>query len=198
MPEPTTANGRGIDSGVFFLAAASVLAALVAYVLWRNGRVETAMMSTPGHDVIVVGAGLAGLTAARHLMTSGLRVVVVDKGRSVGGRLATRRLAGGRADHGAQFFTVRDPGFAAAVTGWQRDGLVFEWSRGWSDGSVARNAPDGYPRYAVEGGFNQLAKRLADGLDVRLATQIAAIVAKDDGWAIVDSRGTSARRRRLS
>jgi flavin-dependent dehydrogenase len=35
-------------------------------------------------DVVVVGAGLSGLTAARDLQAAGRRVVVVDKGRSVG------------------------------------------------------------------------------------------------------------------
>ena len=59
-------------------------------------------------EVVVVGAGVAGLTAARSLADAGHRVTVLDKGRRVGGRLSTREFAGGgRADAGAQFFTVR-------------------------------------------------------------------------------------------
>ncbi|MCZ2097620.1 MAG: FAD-dependent oxidoreductase [Anaerolineae bacterium] len=114
-------------------------------------------------DVLVVGAGLAGLMAARTLVEQGARVIVVDKGRSVGGRLATRRIDGGVADHGAQFFTVRDPAFGAFVERWITEGLVFEWSRGWSDGSLSVTR-DGHPRYAVRGGMNALAKHLAKGL----------------------------------
>ena len=65
--------------------------------------------------VVIVGAGIAGLVAARELAASGVDVRVVDKGRSVGGRLATRRIGDARLDHGAQFFTVRTPAFRARV-----------------------------------------------------------------------------------
>lgn len=53
--------------------------------------------------VVVVGAGIAGLMAAQSLSNSGHDVVVVDKGRSPGGRLATRRINDATLDHGAQF-----------------------------------------------------------------------------------------------
>ena len=67
----------------------------------------------------LVGSGLAGLTAARALADAGLEVVVLDKGRRPGGRMATAELSeGARADHGAQFFTVRSPVFAALVERW--------------------------------------------------------------------------------
>jgi renalase len=109
----------------------------------------------------VVGAGIAGLMAARELTAAGAEVVLFDKGRSPGGRLATRRIAGARVDHGAQFFTTRSDEFARHVGRWTRSGLVFEWCRGFG------SEPDGYPRYAVRNGMSALAKHLADGLDVR-------------------------------
>ncbi len=75
--------------------------------------------STLQADVIVIGAGLSGLLAAGKLNASGYRVIVLDKGRGVGGRLATRRMDGAVFDHGAQYFTVQDPGFDAIVQDWQ-------------------------------------------------------------------------------
>ena len=112
-------------------------------------------------NVAGVGAGLSGLMAASSLRAQGHEVVVFDKGRSPGGRLATRRIGDARVDHGAQFFTVRSDEFASHVAAWQRDDVVFEWCRGFS------STGDGYPRYAVRGGMNALAKHIARGVDVR-------------------------------
>ena len=56
-------------------------------------------------DVLIVGAGLAGLLAANALQAAGQTVRVVEKARGVGGRLATWRLGPGRGDYGAQFFS---------------------------------------------------------------------------------------------
>jgi hypothetical protein len=66
-------------------------------------------------EVIIVGAGISGLMAAQVLQNNGVHVCVMDKSTSVGGRLATRRIGTGVADHGAQFFTVREPQFQAMV-----------------------------------------------------------------------------------
>ena len=105
---------------------------------------------------------MSGLMAANVLLDRGHTVQVIDKGRSVGGRLATRRIgASGLADHGAQFFTVRTAALQGYVDRWRAQSLVYVWGTGWSDGSLKRTAGDGHPRYAVRGGMNKLAKRLA-------------------------------------
>jgi predicted NAD/FAD-dependent oxidoreductase len=127
--------------------------------------------------VIVVGAGLAGLMAARELTEAGHEVSVLDKGRSPGGRLATRRMAGARLDHGAQFFTVRSDEFRAHVNRWLADGVVHEWCRGFGE-------QDGHPRYVGTGGMNSLAKHLATGLDVRCNQLVFAIRRDGDGWQV--------------
>jgi predicted NAD/FAD-dependent oxidoreductase len=145
-------------------------------------------MSGPLHDVVIVGAGLSGLVAGQWASRE-LSCVLLDKGRSVGGRLATRRLGGGLADHGAQFFTARDPLFAGNVTHWLSFGQIYEWSRGWSDGSLADAAPDGYPRYAATGGFNQWARSMAARHDVRRSTQVTAVNREGDGWRVVTNDG---------
>jgi predicted NAD/FAD-dependent oxidoreductase len=145
-------------------------------------------------DVLIVGAGLAGLNAARILKAEGVRAVLVDKGRSVGGRMATRRIGGGLADHGAQFFTVRDPEFQTMLDGWLADGMAFEWSRGWSDGSLAETR-DGHPRYAIKGGMNALAKHLAHELDVRVNFKVESVAHVDDGWRVTAEGGGMAHAR---
>lgn len=140
---------------------------------------------------VVVGAGLAGILAATRLQRAGRQVTVLDKGRSPGGRLATRRMGTARLDHGAQFFTIRSDEFAALVQPHLDTGAVFEWCRGFSASG------DGYPRFAARGGMNAWAKALADGLDVRCESMVFAIrpgtagsgaaweVALDDGTALL-------------
>lgn len=142
-------------------------------------------------DVLIVGAGLSGLSAANKLKAKGLRVLLVEEEREVGGRLSTRLQGNGRADQGAQFFTVRTPEFRAVVAQWLADGLVFEWAQGWSDGSLAVAADDGHPRYAATGGFSQLARQLAADLNVRLNTPVTAVEQEASGWRVVDQAGQS-------
>ena len=117
--------------------------------------------------VVVVGAGIAGLMAAQTLVKNGHDVIVVDKGRSPGGRLATRRIDDATLDHGAQFFTVRDPLFKSHVEKWIASGVVTEWCRGF-DSATQNN--DGFPRYRGVRGMTDIAKHLANGLDVRCNT----------------------------
>ncbi|MCA3367566.1 MAG: NAD(P)-binding protein [Roseomonas sp.] len=70
--------------------------------------------------IAIIGAGLAGITAARALIARGHAVTIFDKGRGPGGRLATRRIeAEGRKlqfDHGAQYLRAEGADFTAALT----------------------------------------------------------------------------------
>lgn len=134
-------------------------------------------------SVAVVGAGMAGLTAAAELASRGHGVTVTDKGRSVGGRMATRRIDGATLDHGAQFFTVRTGPFAATVAEVERAGTVFEWCRGFGADQ------DHHPRYAARGGMNALAKHLARGLDVAVGTRIESVRWRTGGWSLTHGTG---------
>ncbi|MCB0996099.1 MAG: FAD-dependent oxidoreductase [Acidimicrobiales bacterium] len=124
------------------------------------------MDSPSSDDVLVLGAGLAGLTCARTLVDAGHSPLVVDKGRSVGGRLATRRIGDATLDHGAQFFTVRGADFAAEVGRAEGAGVVAPWCHGFGD------PPDGFARYRAEGGMNRWAKWLAEGLAITTGVEI--------------------------
>ena len=78
-------------------------------------------------NVIVIGAGISGCACAHQLVHAGHQVTVVEKGRGVGGRMATRRMEGARIDHGAQFFTTRDPKLQHLNQKWLKEDQVSPW-----------------------------------------------------------------------
>jgi predicted NAD/FAD-dependent oxidoreductase len=134
-------------------------------------------------DVVIVGAGISGLMAARHLTSVGRSVVVVDKGRGVGGRMATRRIGDAIIDHGAQFFTTKNDGFAEQCAQWQDAGVVQPWFAAnlAPDGSVT---PDRHTRFRGATGMTAIAKELAAGLDVRTAARVTGIRTDATGWQL--------------
>lgn len=128
-------------------------------------------------DVIVVGSGMSGLTASAELVRQGHRVVVVDKGRFPGGRMATRHDGGTRFDHGAQHFSARSDAFQRTVGQWVDDGRVAVWYEGHS---VTRPERGYEPRYVAVGGMRSLMVQIAQTLDVRQSTEISAVAVDGD------------------
>jgi predicted NAD/FAD-dependent oxidoreductase len=140
--------------------------------------------------VVVVGSGLSGLMASRLLVESGHSVVVFDKGRGMGGRLATRRIGEGVFDHGAQFFTVREDDFDHYVQEWIAAGAVREWCRGFGPDQ------DGFPRYVGNAGMTSIAKYLALRLknlavDIHQSALVFSVLPEGDGWKTTLDDGTS-------
>lgn len=140
--------------------------------------------------VVVVGAGIAGLVAARELAAAGCAVAVLERGAQPGGRLATVEVGGAIADVGAQFFTVRTPAFSRRVEDWIARHLVDVWCTGFA-------VDDGHPRYVAPRGMASLVADLADGLDVRCSTMAFAVRhATDDAggatrWVVVADDGVA-------
>ena len=121
--------------------------------------------------VIVVGAGISGIAAARSLNSAGLPVVVYDRGRRIGGRMAVRTTDDRPVDTGASYFTVSDPAFEAVVTDWQDRGLARPWTDTFHvyDGGELTPKP-GPVRWAAPRGLRAMVEDLASGLDVREQT----------------------------
>lgn len=153
-------------------------------------------------DVLVIGAGLGGLAAARDLSRAGLRVRVLEKSRGVSGRAATKRLeVGGHsvpADHGAQFFTVRGERLKAMLPMLLQTGISREWTRGfprWTPDRIEERQP-GHPRYACPDGMSALGKVFVNGwepgdaaLEVKTQALVSAIRPASDGWSAVLENG---------
>jgi hypothetical protein len=153
-------------------------------------------------DVLVIGAGIAGLTAARELRAAGRNVLVLEKSRGFGGRAATRRWDGLPVDHGAQFFTARSPEFRAQVDDWLRREVCFEWSRGFHRATKDGPQPpdgDNFPRYACREGMASLGRDLAgnDASFVLRETKVTKVGRHDSAWEVLTEDGRIFRSRAL-
>jgi predicted NAD/FAD-dependent oxidoreductase len=123
--------------------------------------------------VAIVGGGLAGLACAQTLQERGVEVVVFDKGRTPGGRLSPGRALG--ADLGAQYFTVRDPRFAARVRAWTERGVAQPWrARIGAIASAGAPPVETTPvaRWVGVPGMGAIAETLAEGLDLRRSHRV--------------------------
>ena len=127
-------------------------------------------------ETAIVGAGISGLMAATYLAEKGKNSVIFDKGRGPGGRMSTRRFGEFRLDHGAQFFTVRDPRFEKYVQGWEKAGVARIWCKGFS------GTGDGHPRFRGTEGMNSIPKWLASQLDVRTGHKVKSIRFVNNLW----------------
>ena len=122
----------------------------------------------------IVGAGMAGLACAQRLVEAGVPPVIWDKGRTAGGRLATRIRPGGlQFDHGAQYVTARSQAFAAVLAAAERAGAAAPWP---IDGG--RTPIVGSPS------MNALAQALRDRLDIRQGAAVTDVTPTRDGWRV--------------
>ncbi len=130
--------------------------------------------------IAIVGAGLSGLAAASTLEQGGVDVSLFEAENHAGGRMLTHHTDWALIDHGAQYFTVRDPHFRSQVERWLGDGVVKIWEfepYSFEDG-LLRPSPDREVRYVGVGGMQHLPTALASNLDVRYGHEIRAVDSK--------------------
>ncbi len=136
--------------------------------------------------VAVIGAGIAGLAAARTLSDRGFTVQLLERAPGVGGRSARRRADGHCFDHGAQYFTARDPRFVRYVRSWVETGLVAPWEGrivALKPGEAAR-AVTPLDRYVGVPGMNAMAHHLAMDLDLTAGSPVTALAREADAWLL--------------
>lgn len=153
-------------------------------------------LATP-QTIAVIGAGLAGLSCAQTLLQAGHTVHVFDKARGPSGRMSTRRAEDDngpwQCDHGAQYFTARDPAFRAEVARWQQAGVAALWDArlasfdgtAWSTPATPLERFVGTPRMTTPAAW--LVQHLGAPALAQWQTTVQRMDHSEGGWSITSA-----------
>ncbi|MGF6770020.1 renalase [Paraburkholderia sp. GAS199] len=137
--------------------------------------------------VAVVGAGLAGLSCATILQEAGCRLRLFDSGHGPAGRMSTYRGDDWQCDHGAQYFTARDPAFQAEVTRWQTAGAAAAWNARLAildAGSPPALRDSTIERFVGTPRMSAPARLLAQSLPLTTACTIGKVAREGQHWRL--------------
>jgi renalase len=144
-------------------------------------------MTTP-IEIAIVGAGIAGITCAHQLQANGRTgIAIFEKSRGVGGRLTTRRMFDTCVDRGTCYISPKGKDFRKLVDRLIADNIVETWTDTThtliANGDILAD-PAIYPRYVAPSGMNQIAKYLAQDLDIRFGQRAISIQPEGNLWRL--------------
>ncbi|MES2661728.1 MAG: FAD-dependent oxidoreductase [Pseudomonadota bacterium] len=143
-------------------------------------------------DVVIVGAGIAGLTCAFELQQRNMKVCVLEKSRGAGGRLASRRIvnekifpnqAFGRHPLGTQYIALEN----------ELEIPEHEYPSWWNkaieikalSGAIFQNhALNATTQQALRFIQYEVCRQLADSVQLQTQQRAIAMSRKEDGWTI--------------
>lgn len=137
-------------------------------------------------SIAIVGAGIAGLSCATHLKSLGYRVEIFEKSRGPSGRMSTRYGDGWTADHGAQYFTARDPLFINELDSWIKNNVAATWMpamRVFEDDQLRESFSKEH-RYVGLPDMSSPGRYLAKSLSVQFNQTIDQIERKNGKWLL--------------
>ncbi len=153
----------------------------------------------------IIGAGMAGLAAAREITAAGGAVTIYEKSAGLGGRVATRRVGGCLLDHGAQVLKPDGSTLGDVMQNeLSRDDLVqvLAPTRQYAnDGAIREADPqrEAERKFVYRRGLTTLPKLLAQSLPsertvIRYETRIGALEEDERGILLRDENGREAGR----
>ena len=135
-------------------------------------------LKKPQTSCIIVGGGISGLITATILQRNNIQVTVLDKGRGIGGRLATRRIQKGVFDYGAQYFSVESSVFQQWVDEWLEAEVISQWCQQFTAEDRQK------PRYRGNISNRNIAKHLAKDLEVHTSTRVIKLDYQNGRWCV--------------
>ncbi|HHP7232856.1 MAG TPA: NAD(P)/FAD-dependent oxidoreductase [Xenococcaceae cyanobacterium] len=139
------------------------------------------------YDVVIIGAGLSGLTCARTLQQQGCRVIILDKSRGVGGRVATRRFERIPLDHGLPALEIQGLNTENLIQLLQQAKILQPWqARIYElDANDHLQESNYRKRYIANAGITAIAKYLATDLAIYKQCGVTSLkIEKNCSWEI--------------
>lgn len=143
--------------------------------------------------IAIIGAGIAGLSAAGALVAAGQRVHLFEKSKGPGGRMASKRSDAGSLDMGAQYFTARDRRFVAQLQQWQAQGCAGEWAPVLyqSRGGQLSPSPDEQTRWVGVPRMSALTRAMIDDFPAVYGCRVTEVFRGKHYWHLLDAEGAS-------
>ncbi len=131
-------------------------------------------------DCVIIGAGMAGLSAARELHREGIKTVLLDKGRNPGGRMASRYIDDVVLNHGAQSITATDDDFRRIIQEAVDEKLL----------TAGQTEPEaGLQKFVPTGGIREFAMFVGSGTMVFTDTRVTEMAVDDNQWVLSTEKG---------
>ncbi|MBU6468489.1 MAG: FAD-dependent oxidoreductase [Betaproteobacteria bacterium] len=142
-------------------------------------------------NIAVIGAGLAGLSAAYYLKEAGFSVSVFEKNSFIGGRLSSFSNVNSEVDLGAQYFTARSTIVLDLLTKWQQQGRVAKWSprlKVIDEEGVSDKEPSAVDRWVATPTMASMVDVFATSLDIYCQHHVNQVsYLGEPGWQIAFS-----------
>lgn len=138
--------------------------------------------------IAIIGAGLSGIVAAKTLNeTLGHKadIQIFEKSRGAGGRMSTRRADDFEFDHGAQYFTAKDPAFITAVNAAIAKGYIAPWrgkAKYLKTGSLEKDT--GGDRFVSSPRMNSWIKAMTHGLTLHISSRVTKLIKDGAVWTL--------------
>ncbi|WP_200892527.1 NAD(P)/FAD-dependent oxidoreductase [Aliterella atlantica] len=138
-------------------------------------------------DIVIIGAGMSGLVCAQQLHQAGYKVLVVEKSRGLGGRVATRRLHETCADRGTCYLNPKDELLQRFVELLAQQDILQIWTDTTHefDASLQQlKVRRRSPIYTAAKGMSAIARFLATGLEIQLNQRVVGISTVAENWCL--------------
>lgn len=142
------------------------------------------------YDVVIVGAGVSGIAAGNYLDKNGLSIKILDKGKAIGGRLATRRIELNdkklQTDYGCKYFEAHTDEFSRELVNLINNNTIKKWNTENQNSFLDELGKN--PKFIGRQSMRQIAIELSERLDIENNVKVKSIEHKNGEWIITDDK----------